>query len=115
MVIDDYFPCYYVNKVVIYKNNKGSNMNIDYAKAIDHLLNLDEAALAAAAVTLAKMDPELFNRIVEGKTEIADNLLHHYVRAGKKIDAIKRHKEIYGSDLLGAKLAVERLEKFYGA
>jgi len=88
-------------------------MNLDYAKAIDHLMSLNETSLSVVAVTLAKMDPDLFNRIIEGKIEITDSLLHDYVKNGKKIDAIKRHKEIYKSDLLSAKKAVERLEEFY--
>jgi ribosomal protein L7/L12 len=88
-------------------------MNLDYAKAIENIRNLNETALANVAVTLAKTNPELFNQIIEGKSLISDSLIHAYVKTNQKIAAIKRHREVYGTQLLEAKLAVEELEKFY--
>ena len=39
-----------------------------------------------------------------------DPEIEELVRTGRKIHAIKRHRELYGSDLRGAKLAIDRLE-----
>lgn len=39
-----------------------------------------------------------------------DEEIEALIRAGKTIHAIKRHREIYGSDLMQAKLAIEEAE-----
>lgn len=44
------------------------------------------------------------------RDEEPDELIEALIRAGKKIYAIKRHRELYGSELREAKDAIDALE-----
>ena len=51
--------------------------------------------------------------VSRGSRDIAeiDPEIETAIRGGRKIDAIKRYREIYGTDLKGAKDAVEAMEE----
>lgn len=78
-----------------------------YRQAIDILMG-DSIAYRHICIELAKRNPNLFIEIAGDKT--TDDKLLNLMLSGKKVEAIKQCRDVYGMSLKEAKDHVEALE-----